>query len=1066
MLDRPQRRWIAVAVASAVLGLVPAPAAAVQGDTALRLDGDTPSQTAVAWSQVAYPQDVLAAGDGPSVALIGRSDLFADNLAAGVLQQDRPLLLTSSGTLRTGVADELDRLGVTDVTILGGTDAISRDVEDELDDLGLDVDRLAGETRIETAIAIAETVPSDTAILARGFAEDDPTQAFADSLAAGGWAADAGYPVLFTQTEVLTGNTADHLVDAGYERVVIVGGEQAVSAAVEAEVAALVDDVDRVAGDSRFETAVAIAEARGFDSAADADTVLLVDGQAEDAWADGFPAANLAGLLPAPILLTNSAAGELPAPTEAFLTDGAAASGFAQAHLSDVGLICGGTAPADQCGDAADLLDLDVVDFVPLDVAVSPTSIERGDTVTVTIAGAAPGDVVQIAGCGVTITRTLTSDDIDDGVVTIDVALPVDAATGACELLVTVDGREIPVTLTVTSPPTNQDLAITPQEAATNLVSLPTGNQQDRGRHTYTARVGSLATVDVALLPCAAVTVAHDGVVRFRDTAAPIGQADDLGTTTRNVAVIERVGTTTTSTRYVNAAVPQDGVVTVVVDSTDLDCTRPVVFSDADGDNQLDLAADGTPVAAEPFGIGGQKTWVFEEAANGTLGSDQTITALDRAAGQIIAGGRTYSYDGNDVFQVASSGSAGNEASTCTTTTRADFEARMSTGDELDRSSDYRRTGGRSTFCLEDITPLAPTGVLADALTSTTVRVLWHAVAGADGYRVYRSQTAAACPTAPGSYALVATLGTVTQLDDAGRTANTRYCYVVTAIDEGDESAVSAPDDATTLPAMTTPPVSTDAYLDSDAATVGTVGGGDVWRVIVDLTLAPVVNGDTIIVQDAQGHRLNVVCGTNATCTLNTDTVTIAGVALAPGRLLTVVLQGAASLPATNTSPSGNGLLTYPVTIISQSGITDAANVPWTPGDDADNVIDAETKTPAAAPEMAAYTLVNATTVRVVYTEPVRPFDATPLATGQFCYDQDDNDACGGANDGSATGVTQLDAATLQLTFGNGVLPATATEDMTDQLIYLDDNPGTADAGDVVDLSGEPQVNGDALPFS
>ena len=265
--------------------------------------------------------------------LIGRDDVFVDSMTSGVLQGDSPLLLVPpAGPVPDLVLDELARVGPSRVTLLGGENAVQPAVAEQLSAAGYTVDRRQGASRFETAIAIAEDGPAtSTAILARAFpAPDagDPTQGFADSLAAGGMAAENGWPILLTETDRLTPATADYMATAGFDRVLIMGGTAAISQATEDAVATMVGQVDRIAGPTRFGTGVEVAKELGADSAADVDRVTLVDGQAADAWAGGFAAAAHSAHFDAPIVL---ATGEvLPPETEAFLSGGPGASAFAQ----------------------------------------------------------------------------------------------------------------------------------------------------------------------------------------------------------------------------------------------------------------------------------------------------------------------------------------------------------------------------------------------------------------------------------------------------------------------------------------------------------------------------------------------------------------------------------------------------------------------------------------------------------------------------------------------------------------------------------------------------------------
>ena len=253
-------------------------------------------------------------------ALLASDTVFADALASGALQDTRPLLLNDPDALEDEVLAEIQRLGVGAVWILGGVDAVGQDVEDALVAEGLDVRRIAGPTRLETAQAVAELVGTAQPLLARAFPGDgDATQAFADSLAAGGWAAGGDRSVLLSQTEVLSDSTAAHLEASIASEATLVGGPAALADAVLNAVRDLGFTSDRVAGANRFDTAARIATERGFGDDRRADVVIISEGQADDAWEGGFTAAAPAAVFDAPILLANG--DDLPPETLAALAD-------------------------------------------------------------------------------------------------------------------------------------------------------------------------------------------------------------------------------------------------------------------------------------------------------------------------------------------------------------------------------------------------------------------------------------------------------------------------------------------------------------------------------------------------------------------------------------------------------------------------------------------------------------------------------------------------------------------------------------------------------------------------
>ncbi|MEE8603631.1 choice-of-anchor B family protein [Euzebya tangerina] len=315
--------------------------------TVLPSQEESPDRSIV-WSELAFPDG------GADVVLIGRDDLFADSLASGGAQGtlNAPLLLTGTEGLDADVAAEIERLGASRAIILGGEVALSAQVATDLAAVVDTVDRVEGPTRLETAVDLADEItedtPTDTVMLARAYPSDgdgDPTQAFADSLAAGGWAAEATIPVLLTQTDVLSAPTSAWLGAHGVTNVVVIGGEAAISADVVSSLESAGITVTRTEGPNRAGTATAIAAARGADTAADAAANILVDGAAEFGWTDAFPAALYASQELRPIVLT--ADDVIPPETTVYLTDGG------------TDLVCGTLTSTTACTAAGVLLGID-----------------------------------------------------------------------------------------------------------------------------------------------------------------------------------------------------------------------------------------------------------------------------------------------------------------------------------------------------------------------------------------------------------------------------------------------------------------------------------------------------------------------------------------------------------------------------------------------------------------------------------------------------------------------------------------------------------------------------------
>src|SRR5690606_30153586 len=137
-LDRTVRTRLPLAallVLAVLLSALPAGAVGDVNDTiniVRPVGSNPPADVAIRLSQATF-------GDGGADhALLATDAAFADALASGTLQaDDTPLLLTGRTSLRTDVATELQRLGVEDVTILGGEAAVDDDVVEDLEDLGI-----------------------------------------------------------------------------------------------------------------------------------------------------------------------------------------------------------------------------------------------------------------------------------------------------------------------------------------------------------------------------------------------------------------------------------------------------------------------------------------------------------------------------------------------------------------------------------------------------------------------------------------------------------------------------------------------------------------------------------------------------------------------------------------------------------------------------------------------------------------------------------------------------------------------------------------------------------------
>ncbi|HBF2787256.1 TPA: S-layer protein SlpA [Clostridioides difficile] len=137
--------------------------------------GDDRIETAIELSNKYYnSDDDKAVTDiaADNVVLVG-SQAIVDGLVASPLASEKhaPLLLTSKDKLDANVKSEIKRVmdlkstsGINTskkVYLAGGVNSISKDVENELKDMGLKVVRLAGDDRYETSLEIADEIGLD-----------------------------------------------------------------------------------------------------------------------------------------------------------------------------------------------------------------------------------------------------------------------------------------------------------------------------------------------------------------------------------------------------------------------------------------------------------------------------------------------------------------------------------------------------------------------------------------------------------------------------------------------------------------------------------------------------------------------------------------------------------------------------------------------------------------------------------------------------------------------------------------------------------------------------------------
>ncbi len=237
-----------------------------------------------------------------STVILARSDDFPDALSAAGLARAfaAPVLLTRRTSLDPRVATTIESLGANRVILLGGESALGPEVfaaVDALDGVTV-IERIAGTDRFDTAAKVALRVGAPVgkeAVVALGFGADG-RDAWPDALAAGAFRGQV--PILLTRPDRLPQATIDVLETLGIERIFLVGGTAAVSAAVETELRdGLGLTVERLAGEDRYGTSTAVAARAISRFGADPDIVLATGAGFPDGLTAGALAAHLNGVV-------------------------------------------------------------------------------------------------------------------------------------------------------------------------------------------------------------------------------------------------------------------------------------------------------------------------------------------------------------------------------------------------------------------------------------------------------------------------------------------------------------------------------------------------------------------------------------------------------------------------------------------------------------------------------------------------------------------------------------------------------------------------------------------------
>ncbi|MEV8215001.1 cell wall-binding repeat-containing protein [Leifsonia sp. NPDC077715] len=222
--------------------------------TVKRIAGTDRFDTSVALSKAGYPSTA-------PVVVVATGMNYPDALAAGpaAAKLGGPLLLTASTYLPASVSTEIKRLKPGKIVIVGGLNAVTSAVEQQLKKLAPTVDRVSGSDRFDTARKVV-TYAFPTAQKAYVATALN----YPDALSAAAAAGAQSDPVVLVNgtTSTIDAPTSALLSSRGIVSVTIVGGTNAVSTGIEASLKSKLGaaKVTRLAGSDRFTTSVLVAK--------------------------------------------------------------------------------------------------------------------------------------------------------------------------------------------------------------------------------------------------------------------------------------------------------------------------------------------------------------------------------------------------------------------------------------------------------------------------------------------------------------------------------------------------------------------------------------------------------------------------------------------------------------------------------------------------------------------------------------------------------------------------------------------------------------------------------------
>lgn len=228
---------------------------------------------------------------------------FPDALSASTLAKkyNAPILLNGSHRLENTTVDQIKRLNVKQVFIVGGPGVISNEVDDELHGMNISTERFSGLNRTETSVSVANQIGTSNGIILTTDSD------YTDALSVAPIAAKLQMPIILVPKDSVPDSVSELVENKNIPVTYVLGGQDIISNAVSSEF----PNVKRISGSDKYERNINIINA--FSDKFDFSSICLA--YSED-FADALSGSAFAALNSNPIVLVGS---NLAAVTQCFI---------------------------------------------------------------------------------------------------------------------------------------------------------------------------------------------------------------------------------------------------------------------------------------------------------------------------------------------------------------------------------------------------------------------------------------------------------------------------------------------------------------------------------------------------------------------------------------------------------------------------------------------------------------------------------------------------------------------------------------------------------------------------